>query len=138
MPSLFNDVANELFCAGIDIDTAEETIKSAAKYLYPSPELVRNFHKTNGKGQTIQEYTKAWQNSLNNSAMKEFYEFYDIDGVDRTKVPSIKKNDKTSKSDDVETKSTDALNQEDFWRSVKSVTKKRPWLFSDDEVPDVD
>ena len=135
MPPLFDAVANELFMAGIDFDIAEEAMREAAKMMYPSPDIIRSFHKNNSynRQQTVQELAKTWHESLNKAAAEAFYRYFDIDGIDRTKTPSIKRTDPKINSAASGDQSVDEVNREDFWKSVKIVSKDKPWLFDDEE-----
>lgn len=132
MPPLFDAVANELFCAGVAFDTAEDAMREAAKLMYPSSEIVRNFHKKDNRGQTVLEMTRSWQASLDKAAMEAFYAYFNIEGIDHTKVPSVKKIDPKIKSG-ASDNDVDVINREDFWKSVKIVSKENPWLFDDEE-----
>jgi hypothetical protein len=81
------------------------------------------------------EMTRSWQVSLDKAAMEAFYAYFNIEGIDHTKVPSVKKIDPKISSGGSDN-DVDAINREDFWKSVKIVSKENPWLFSDEEPTD--
>jgi hypothetical protein len=138
MPPLFDAIAYELFAGGIDFETAETTMKEAGKRMYPASDLVRAFYKnrSRGKDQTIQEFTKLWHESLDSAAMKALYDHFDIVGVDYTKVSTVKRTQPQLNPASPGMKTEDELNEEDFWKSTKLVTKDNPWLFGDEEPTD--
>jgi len=140
MPPLFDAIACDLQAGGIEFEVAEDIMKEAAKRMYPSADLCRNTYKNKkmrgGTDQTIQEYTRAWQESLDAAAMKALYDHYDIVGIDYTKVSTVKRIEPKLNPDASGMKTEDELNDEDFWKSTKLVTKDNPWLFSDEEPTD--
>ena len=137
MPGIFDDLASQLFSAGIEFDVAYLTMKAAAKEMYPVSETIKHVYARSPmkKMSSLQEFTKSWQESLDKSSLKAFYEYYDIDGVDPSKIKQIQKV-KSSKVDDGGIVSEDELNQEDFWKSSRKVSKNKPWLFEDKDQGD--
>lgn len=127
MPSLFDSLASQLFLAGIDFDVSYSCMKEASKSLYPAAETVRHVYSKSiaKKGLSINDFAKKWHESLDKASLEAFYEYYKIDGIENTKV--------LSKPDSSGMKTEDELNEEDFWKSTKLVSKDRPWLYEDGE-----
>lgn len=138
MPSIFDDLASQLFAAGIEFDVAYETMKAASKTMYPIPETIKHVYNRSSmkKVSSLQEFTRSWQESLDKSSLKAFYEYYSIDGVDASKIKQIKKVKASKATDEGGMVTEDELNQEDFWKSSKKVTKNKPWLFEDKDQND--
>lgn len=133
MPELFDDLVMQLFTAGIEFELAHETAKAASKYMYPSIDVIKHvYNKSSAKKfQTMQEFIKSWQDSLDKSALTAFYNYYSIEDD-----PLLKKTNKESKSVGHGMVTEDELNQQDFWKSVKGVSKEKPWLFNDEDQKD--
>lgn len=135
MPAIFESLAGQLFAAGIEFETAYDLMKTSAKLMYPVPEVIKRVYASNPmkKFQTLMEFTKSWHESLDKSAIVAFYGYYDIEGSDPTKIPPSKKISPVKQEDEGGIVSDDELNQEDFWKSTKSVKRDRPWLFDDED-----
>lgn len=135
MPGLFESLAGQLFAAGIDFEAAYDAMKTSAKIMYPVPEVIKHVYARSSmkKYQNYNEFTKSWHESLDKSALAAFYGYYDIEGSDPTKIPPSKKIPVVKQDEGGGMVTEDQLNEEDYWKSVKSVSRKKPWLFLDDE-----
>lgn len=125
--SLFDSLVEDMFHAGIGFDSAYDSIKEAAKLLYPSASTVKHVFSVSPyrKNSTIQDFARIWHESIDKTSLEAFYGHYNIEGTSRS---SDKKSTKVSGM-----QTEDALNEEDFWKSVKSVSKNSPWLFADED-----
>jgi hypothetical protein len=130
MSPLFDSIASELFVAGVPFDMAHSIMREASKSLYPSKIAVQRTYNQHKNGSTFVEFTKAWHDTLDKLALEAFYSYYPIDEVDAIQTPISKKHSINIK---VGAKSEDEANEEDFWKSVRSVTKTNPWLFNDED-----
>lgn len=126
MSSLFDSLCEEMFHAGIEFDTAYEAMKEAAKAYYPPAAVVKNtFAASKFKAKTtVQDFAKSWHETIDKGSLEAFYNYYEIEGAS-------KQNKKPAKSTGMVT--DDELNEQDFWKSVKSVSKDNPWVFNDED-----
>lgn len=127
MPGLFDSLCEDMFHAGIDFDAAYDAMKEAAKNYYPKAEVVKNtFANMKFKNKTtVQDFAKSWHETIDKGALEAFYTYYKIEGT------TSKQNNKPAKSIGMTT--DDELNEQDFWKSVKSVSKDNPWVFGDND-----
>jgi hypothetical protein len=126
MQGIFSSLAEDLFYAGIAFDSAYTSIKEAAKLMYPPAHVVKKYFSSlkHGSHSTVQDFARSWHENIDKTALEAFYQFYEIEGA-------TKRSDKNQKPAGMKT--DDELNEEDFWKSVKSVTKDNPWIFSDED-----
>jgi hypothetical protein len=134
MPGIFDSLAAQLFAAGIEFDAAYDLVKTGSKMMYPATETVKIVYNRSKKRSSLQEFTKTWQESLDKSALEAFYTYYDIEGIDPTKIAPTKKVSVVKTEEPGGMVTEDELNEEDFWKSTKSVSRAKPWLFDDEEV----
>lgn len=124
MSGLFDSLCEEMFHAGIEFETAYDSAKEAAKLLYPAAAVVKTvFAASKYKAKTtVQDFAKSWHDSLDKAALEAFYTYYDIAGAPKANKKPIKTTGMVT---------DDELNEQDFWKSVKSVSKDNPWVFND-------
>lgn len=130
MSPLFDGIASELFVAGVPFEMSYDIMKEAAKNLYPSKVAVQRTYNQHKSKTSFVEFTKAWHDTLDKLALEAFYAYYNISEHDGKAAQAPKKQSISIKAG---IKSEDEMNEEDFWSSVKSVTKTNPWLFKDED-----
>jgi hypothetical protein len=125
MGRIFDDVAAQLFAAGIEFDVAYEAMLESAKLMYPKVGVAEaTFNKLKIPNLKFLDFLKNWQETLNKGAQTAFYGYFEIDGLDMNKLPQKPKTG---------AKNEDELNEEDFWASTKLTTRDKPWLFDKDQ-----
>lgn len=134
MKPTFEVLAADLFAAGVAFEIANDMLKQAAKDLYPNNSIIKKVYAVSNarKWSSLIEFTANWHKKLDETALASFYEYYDIEGIDPNKLAPTKKL-KVLKQEAEGMVSDDELNQEDFWKSTKLVTKSNPWLFDKED-----
>ncbi len=135
MQPLFEQLASQLFAAGVSFEISHDLMKQGAKSLYPTQETIKHVHGRSParKFKNLVEFTRGWQESLDTAALEAFYLYYDIQGIDPNKLAPTKKLSVVKQDEHQGMVTEDELNEEDFWKSTKIVTKSKPWLFSDED-----
>lgn len=142
---LFDNLFMEMAAAQVVFDDAYLVMKIATKLLYPDFVIVKNVYAKSSKKkyQSLQEFQTEWNGSVDKISIASFYTFYQIEGTDRPVEVTYSNVHKSviSISDTPINeavsgmKTEDEMNEEDFWKCVKSVTREHPWLFAPEDGP---
>ena len=133
-PSLldhYDQLFYSLYIAAVEFDIAREIAENIIPLVLPSMSIAKSVwqKRRHAVKMTFPEWLELWKNNIRNDILAAYYEYYPIE-LGEAKPPPPKQVVKTSKANSLDgMKTDDELNEEDFYRSSKKVTRDNPFIF---------
>lgn len=124
----FDQLFYALHNANTPWEKAREIADDAIKHHLPSPSTTKHVYNAKKKfiKLSFKEWSESWEADIRNKGLASFYEFFPLEfetDFKPTKTPRGKAHTLEGMKTD------DDLNEEDFYKSSKLVSKSNPYLF---------
>ena len=125
----FDQLFISLYNAAIPWEESREIADEAIKHHLPSASTAKFIYaaKKRYTKLSFKEWVTSWEEDIRNKGLASFYELFPLDEEPDKPVPVKKASSKANSLEGIKT--DDDLNEEDFYKSSKSVSRSSPFLF---------
>lgn len=132
----FDQLFVALYNAAIPWEESREVADDAIKHHLPSVSTAKFIYaaKKRYTKLSFKEWVASWEEDIRNKGLAAFYDMFPLDDEPEKPAP-VKKTVARSKPS-AGIKTDDDLNEDDFYKSSKLVTKDSPYLFDNEDSDD--
>ena len=128
----FDELAHSLYAADVSPETARNFIKPAFKaHMFTEEQARRKYKTMTRKWKPYNEWRDSWAEAIEDAANAAFMVYFSPVNKNIQKIEQVVI---SSPSEDIEDIDDDTLNEDQFYRRTKKVTKDNPWLFGQEEI----
>lgn len=132
----FDQLFFALYNAAIPWEESREIANDAIKHHLPSTSTAKFIYAARKRYTKLsfKEWVESWEADISNKGLASFYDLFPLEDEPNKPIP-VKK--ATGKANTLEgMKTDDDLNEEDFYKSSKTVSRNNPFLFGNEDDND--
>lgn len=132
----FDQLFVALYNAAIPWEESREIADDAIKHHLPSKSTAKFIYAAKKRYTKLSfpDWVASWEEDIRNKGLASFYELFPLDEEPKKPIPVKKKQSKADTKEGVKT--DDDLNEEDFYKSSKIVSRNNPLLFGSGDSND--
>jgi len=129
----FDQLFFALYNAAIPWEESREIADDAIKHHLPSASTAKFIYaaKRRYTKLSFKEWVESWEEDIRNKGLASFYDLFPLEEEPDKPVPTKKTRTKADSLEGIKT--DDDLNEDDFYKSSKTISRNSPFLFGDGE-----